>query len=64
MDGESQSLARHQFYFTESAHKVVLQNAVPAHICKLILYISNVKGYVDGFVREQTFAKQLYKHVL
>ena len=53
MDGESQSLARHQFYFTQSAYKVILQNSVPAQICKLTLYISNDQGYVDGFVRNR-----------
>ena len=27
-------------------------------------FISNDKGYVDGFMQELTFAKRLYKHFL
>jgi len=53
-----------QFYLTESVYKVVLQNSVPAQICQRILYISNNKGQVDGFVRELTCAKRLYKHFM
>ena len=31
---------------------------------QLILYISNDKGQVDGFVRELTFERRLYRHFL
>ena len=53
-----------QTYLTESAHKVVLQKSIPAQIRQLILYIYDDEGQVDGFVREPTFAKQLYKFFL
>ena len=43
---------------------VVLQKSIPAQIRQLIFHISDDKGQVDGFVRELTFAKQLYKYVL
>ena len=49
-------------YLTESVCKIVLQKLIPAPI--RILYINNNKGPLDGFVRESTFAKQLYKHFL
>ena len=29
-----------------------------------MLYISNMTGYVDGFVQELTFANRFYKHFL
>ena len=53
-----------RFFLTQSVYKVVLQKSIPAQIRQLILdyyYISNNKGYVDGFVGELTFAKRLYK---
>ena len=46
-------------YLTESVYKDVLQNSIPAQIRQLILYISNDKGDVDGFVRELTFAERI-----
>ena len=43
--------------FEVSSHancfEVVLQKSIPTHIRKLILYISNNRGHVDGFVRLQ-----------
>ena len=51
-------------YLTESVYKVVLQKSIPAKIRQLMLYISDYKGYVDGFVRQLAFAKRLYKHFL
>jgi len=51
-------------YLTESVYKVVSQKSIPTQIRQLIFYISNSKEYVDGFVRELTFAKRLYKHFL
>ena len=38
-----------RFNLTHSVSKV-LQKSIPAHIRQLILYISNSKGSVDGFV--------------
>ena len=38
--------------------------SIPAQIRQLILYIIYNKRRVDGFVRELTFAKRLYKHFL
>ena len=52
------------FYLTESVHTVVLQKSTPAQIHQLILYVNTYKGYSDGFVRELTFAKRLYRHYL
>ena len=49
------------FYLTESVHKFVFQTSIPAQIRELVLYISNRNGLVDGFVRELTLAKRLYK---
>ena len=46
--GENSGLV--EAYLTESAYKVALQKPIPAQICQLILYISNNKGWVDGFV--------------
>ena len=39
-----------QLYLTESVYKFVLQMSILAQIRQLVLYISNDKGYVDGFV--------------
>ena len=47
-----------------AATRPVQQKSIPAQIRQLILYMSNKKGQVDGFVRASTFAKQLYKHFL
>jgi len=49
-------------YLTPSVFKVVLRKPIPTQIRQLVLYISNSKEYVDGFVRELTFAKRLQKH--
>ena len=43
-------------YLTQ-CFKVVLQRSIPTQIRQLILCISNIKGLVDGFVGELTFAK-------
>ena len=48
----------------ESVDKVILQKPIPSQICQLILYISNKKGWVGGFVRELTSEVRLYKHFL
>ena len=45
-------------YLTERILQVVLQKSIPAQIRQLILDISN-KEYVNGFMRELTFAKRL-----
>jgi hypothetical protein len=58
---QRQSLLRS--YLTESACKVVSQSQFPPNIFNLSFTITNVKK-VDGFVRELTFAKELYKHFL
>ena len=42
-------------YLTDSAYKVVLQESIPAQIRRLVLYISDNKEPVDGFVREFDF---------
>ena len=49
---------------TKSVYKVVLQKSISAQIRRLILYISNNKGHVDGFVEELTFAKRFYDYFL
>ena len=54
-------------YLTESVNNVVFakvdsRKSISAQICQLTLDISNSKGLVDGFVREPTFAKRLYKN--
>ena len=41
---------------------VVLQKSIPVQIRQLILYISNITGCVDEFVRKLTFATQFKKH--
>ena len=48
----------------ESVSKVVSHKSIPAQIRQLVLDISYDKGYVDGFVRELTFAKRPHKHFL
>ena len=47
-------------YLTHSVFKGVLQKST--QIRQFILYISNSKGLVDGFVGELTSAKRLSKH--
>ena len=42
--------------------EVVSQKSIPTQIRQLILYISNSKGWVDGFVGELTSAKRIQKH--
>ena len=44
--------SRAQSYRTESVYKYVLPNFIPAQIRLLVLYVSNDKEQVDGFVRE------------
>ena len=56
--------ARPRLYLAESVHIVFLQKSIPAQIRQLILYISNDKGEVDGYVRETTCSKQVYKSFL
>jgi hypothetical protein len=51
-----------ELYLTESFYRVVLQKSIPAQIRQLILCISDGQVWFHGFVRELTFAKQLYKH--
>ena len=46
-------------YLTHSVFNVVLQKSISAQIRQLILYISNIEGYVDGSVRELASAKRL-----
>ena len=46
-----------QLELTESVHTVVLQESIPAHIRRIILYISSHEGQIDGFVRELTFSE-------
>ena len=47
-------------HLTESVHTVVSQKSISSRIYQLILYIHDDKGYVDEFVRELTFAIQLF----
>ena len=61
---QSESVQGQHSYLTERVHKVVWQKSISAQIRQLILYINDAKGKVDGFVRELTFDKQLYKHFL
>ena len=56
--------SREHLFLTESVHKVILQQSIPAQIRQLIFIISNNKGQVDGFVGELTFANRLHKHFL
>ena len=58
------SSARPLFDPTQTVFEDVLQRLIPTQIRQLILYIRNSKGYFDGFVRELTSAKHLYKHFL
>jgi len=51
-------------YRTESVYQVVSQSSIPTQIRRLILYISNDKGYVNESVRELTFPKPIYEHCL
>ena len=39
---------------TQDIFEVVSQKSIPTQICQLILYISNSRRYVDGFVGELT----------
>ena len=43
-------------YLTQSVFKVVLLKSIPTKIRQLVLYVSNCKEYVDGFVGELTSA--------
>ena len=46
-------------YLTQSVFEVVLQKSILTQIRQLILYMSNSKGQVDGFVGKLTSAKRL-----
>jgi len=48
-------------YLAQSIFQVSFQKSIPTHICQLILYVDNRKGYVDEFVGELTSAKRLGK---
>ena len=48
-------------YLTQSVFQVVLQKSISAYIRQPILYMSNSKEQVDGFVRDFTSAKPLQK---
>ena len=56
--------ASEKSYITESVRKIVWQQSIPAQICVHVLYISNNKGQVDGFVGELVFVKRFQKHFL
>ena len=62
MPGQGDAPRGRQLYVAYSVYGVVLKKLIPAQIRQIILYISNDKGYVGGFVRELTFAQQLCKH--
>ena len=48
---------------TKSVFKVDLQKSSPTQMRHLILFISNSKGYVDGFVGVSTSAERRSKHL-
>ena len=52
-------IERVPLYLTQSVFKDDLQKSIPTQLRQLILYISNRKGYVDGFVGELTSATRL-----
>ena len=56
------SAGAHHSYPTESVHKVVLQNSILAQIRQRVLFYYKREEYVNGSVRELTFAKRLYMH--
>ena len=58
----SLSLSHTLSYLTHSLFEVVLQKSIPTQTRQLILYLSNSKGSVDGYVVKLTFAKPLDKH--
>ena len=49
--------AEAQVYLSQNVFQVVLQKSIPTQIRLLILYISNSKGYVDGFMGGVDFCK-------
>ena len=51
-------------YPPKSVEQVFSQKSFPLQIRKLILYISNDKEQVDGFVRELTLAQRVYENFL
>ena len=51
-------------YLTDSVHEVVLKMSKPVQMRQGVLYISNDKGQVDGFLGESTFAEQLHEPFL
>ena len=48
-------------YLTETVYKIILQKSGPTQIRRLLLYISNSRGSIDGFVGELTSTKRLPK---
>ena len=46
-------------YLTANVCKVIHKKSIPAKNRQLIRYMSNDKGYVDGFMQELTFAERL-----
>ena len=49
------------FYLTKGGHQVLLQKSIPAQIRRLILYISNNKGWVDEFVRKLPLENDFFR---
>jgi len=49
----------HHSYLTDFFYNAVLHKSIPVQIRQLILYFSNNKAQVDGFVRKLTLAKRL-----
>ena len=39
-----------QVYLSQSVFQVVLQKSIPTQLCQLVLYISNSKERIGGFV--------------
>ena len=54
-------LEAYHLYLTERVCEVALQKSIPAQVRQLILHYYSNK---NEFVRELTFAKRFYKHVL
>ena len=48
-------------YLTQSGLQVALQKSIPTRIHQLILYVHNIKGYVDGFVGGVDFCQTTFK---
>jgi hypothetical protein len=52
------------YFISQKVSLKLLKKSIPAQIRQVILYISDNKGQVDGFVRKLTFAKRLHTHFL